>query len=176
MNSFAGIDWLPPAGSTPADLSYRLERLREETQLLIAGTSEKRLPRLLGFARERLAELETLIKAHNAEAAASAITAYAAHLEQAITIVDGLDDAARPAHYLALATTLLEHQYIVSTDYLDMPRESRTVLAKIMQRAGADYARVRARLSRRTQESLFFKEEEVRWSWDQAQGADAQGL
>jgi hypothetical protein len=45
-----------------------------------------------------------------------------------------------------------------------------------MEAAATHYATVRARLPRRVQDSLFFKEEEVRWSWEQAQGADAQGL
>lgn len=176
MNSFAGIEWLPPAGTTPADLTYRIERLLETTELAFADTPEARQALVLDFARERLAEIETLVKANDAKTAAPAITAYAAHLEQALAIVNDLEEAARPAHYLALATSLLEHQYIVSTDYLDLPRGSRTVLAEVMHSAAQHYAATRARLSRRTQDSLFFKEEEVRWSWEQAQGADAQGL
>ena len=107
---------------------------------------------------------------------ATAIVAYASHLVQASAIVNDLEQTARPAPSLALATALLEHQYIVSSDYLDLPRESRAVLAEVMRTAATHYAGVRARLTRRTQDSLFFKEEEVRWSWDQAQGADAQGL
>ena len=175
MNSFAGIDWLPPAGTTPADLTYRVERWLEETELAFADTP-KRLPLVLGFARERLAEIEALIRADDAKQAGPAIVAYASHLAQASAIVNGLEEAARPAPSLALAMTLLEHQYIVSTDYLDLPRESRAVLADVMRTAATHYAGARARLTRRTQDSLFFKEEEVRWSWDQAQGADAQGL
>lgn len=175
MNSFARIDWLPPAGTTPADLTYRVERWLEETELAFADTP-RRLPLVLGFARERLAETEALIRADDAEQAGLAIVAYTSHLVQASAIVNDLEEVARPAASLALAMALLEHQYIVSTDYLDLPRESRAVLADVMRTAATHYAGARARLTRRTQDSLFFKEEEVRWSWDQAQGADAQGL
>ncbi len=176
MNSFAGIEWLPPAGITPADRSYRVARWWEEIQLALAATPAEKLSLSLSFARERLAEIEDLIRAGNSPAAHPAIAGYASHLAQASTLVASVIAVEHEAQLLSFATVLLEHQYIVSTDYLDLPRESRGALSEIMKIAAQHYSATRAQLPRRTQDSLFFKEEEVRWSWEQAQGADAQGL
>jgi len=176
INSFAGIDWLPPAGTTPADWSYPLERWYEATDLAIAADDATRLTKLQSLARERLAECEALVRSGDVDRISIAAAAYREHLAAARLLVEGSAEAARPAALAAWATTLLEHRYIVSTDYFDLPRNSRPALAGVMDIAIAEYTAIRQQLPRRVQESLFFKEEEVRWSWEQALGADAQGL
>ncbi len=176
MNSFAGIEWLPPAGITPADRTYRVARWWEEIQFSLAATPAEKLSLSLSFARERLAEIEVLIRADNPAAARQASADYAVHLAQASTLVASFSPVEHEAQLLSLATVLLEHQYIVSTDYLELPRESRGVFSEIIKIAAQHYTGVRDQLPRRTRDSLFFKEEEVRWSWEQALGADAQGL
>ncbi len=176
INSFAGIRWLPPAGTTEADWTYPAKRLLEEAQLDLTPRPEAARALLETFARRRLAEMEVLVRAGNAAALALTCQRYERHLdalEQRIAMSLG---GAPEARWLAYANALLEQQYIISTDYLDLPREQRTSLAEAIRIASKHYAIARARLSTPTQESLFFREEEIRWSWDQALGADAQGL
>lgn len=176
INSFAGIEWLPEAGSTPADWWYRGERLLERTELAAAATDAARLALLQVLARERIAECEALVRLGDPTSMALAVTAYEEHLAAVDAILAGQPESIRGPRLLAWATTLLEHRYIISTDYLDLPRATRRVLGGPFDIAAEHYAAIRAQLPRRLQESLFFKEEEVRWSWAQAQGADAQGL
>ena len=45
-----------------------------------------------------------------------------------------------------------------------------------MKKAGRMYGRIAAQLERKVKESLFFKEEEVRWSTELAEQADIQGI
>jgi len=129
----------------------------------------------LRLARERLAEAVTEVARHHTVEATTALDAYAVLIASAredLHAASG-DTSANLRRY---AETLLEHRYIVATEYFDLPRDTRPVLAAAITAAAAQYTRTRARLSHREQESLFFKEEEVRWAWEQAQAADAQGL
>ena len=48
--------------------------------------------------------------------------------------------------------------------------------SKAMKKAGRIYGRIAAQLERKVKESLFFKEEEVRWSTELAEQADIQGI
>ena len=176
INSFAGIEWLPEPGTTPEDWWYRGELLAERAELAAARTPEARLGYLHASARERIAECEALVRAGRTDALPAAFAAYQDTLDRIDALVEAMPRTVRDERRSAWATTLLEHRYIVSTDWFDLPRVHRPALAPLMEIAGARYARVRERLSRRRQEALFFKEEEVRWSWEQAQGADAQGL
>ncbi|MEQ8230537.1 MAG: DUF5667 domain-containing protein [Gammaproteobacteria bacterium] len=170
MNAFADIEWLPPAGRTPADIDYPLDRAVETLRLAIAD-EPGRFALLLDFQREKLAETDALVRAGDGTAAALAVSAYLDYLERAVALVDGDGTRAR-----TLATALLEHQYIMSVNYLDMPRASRSVVAGIIDAAGARYERLVADLPRTWREAQFFKEEEVRWSWEMARQADLQGL
>jgi len=176
INSFAGIEWLPEPGMTPRDFGWRADCWMEELQVLAASTPEDIVALRQAQAMERLAEAVRLVKDDEASAAQPAIAAYAARLEDIAATMEDIASEARTAARLAFAARLLEAQYIVSTEYLDLPRTARTALAQAVEAARAAYLVQRAPLSRHDQESLFFREEEVRWSWEQAQAADAQGL
>ncbi|MGD9603052.1 MAG: DUF5667 domain-containing protein [Gammaproteobacteria bacterium] len=176
INSFAGIAWLPDPGTTPTSWWYPAELLAERAELAAARTPESRLERLHAAARERIAECEAVVRAGHPAALPAAFAAYRATLEQIDALVEAMPHTVREARRTTWATTLLEHRYIVSTDWFDLPRSHRGELAPLMEISAAQYVRVRERLPRRRRDSLFFKEEEVRWSWEQAQGADAQGL
>jgi hypothetical protein len=125
---------------------------------------------------ERLAEAVLLVKQDQAGAAKPALDAYAGLLAETAARIDTLDEPDRSSVRLAFAARLLEARYIVSTEYPDLPRERRKVLVPAMEAAQETYQAQRAPLSRRNQESFFFREEEVRWSWEQGLAADAQGL
>lgn len=177
INSFGGIEWLPDATATPADWRYRFERWGEEAQLALAADDAARVQQLGALARERIAECEALVRLDRGDLVPVAVAAYEQHLAAMRAALETtVPVSQQPAALLSFATLLLEHRYIVSTDYLDLPRASRPVLARLMEVAATHYAAIRPRLSRRVRDGLFFKEEEVRWSWEQALGADAQGL
>jgi hypothetical protein len=175
INSFAGIEWLPEPDSTPTDLLWHLERWREARALADLDAPEPRMQMRLRLARERLAEAVAEVTRHHPRDATTALDAYAVLIVAAREDLEAVGREA-PADFRQYAETLLEHRYIVATEYFDLPRDTRPVLAAAITAAAAQYSRVRARFSRREQESLFFKEEEVRWAWEQAQAADAQGL
>jgi hypothetical protein len=176
INSFAGIDWLPEAGLVPVDFGWRVDRWAEHIDVMRAPTAEAAIELLNAHAMERLAEAVLLVKRMKGAAAEPALEDYASLLEQLSTRIGTLEGEARTTAQLTFAARLLEAQYILSTEYLDLPREHRTALAPAVEAAQRQYQAQRAPLSRRQQESLFFREEEVRWSWEQAQAADAQGL
>lgn len=175
MNAFAGIAWLPEPGTTPDSLAYRFDTWHEQAELLLTDSSADRLTLCLRFAREKLAETEAMVKAQNRTAADTAIAAYGSYLERADAALAAIVDKHRGALMSLFANALLEHQYIIATDYIDLPRESRSVIATMIATASTHYLKLGSMLPRRLKDALFFKEEEVRWSWEMALAADAQG-
>ena len=172
LNAFAGIEWLPAAGTTPDAPYYVLDTWDESLRLKLAATSDAAIDLALADAREKLAELEAMIRARKETAARVAIARYRALLEAASA---RLNDAS--ARKIAkFATALLEHQYILSTDYMDLPRDARLGIKEVVDTAATYYAEISRRLPRPAKDALVFKEEEVRWSWDMARAADEQGL
>lgn len=176
INSFAGIAWLPEAGLLPVDFGWRLDCWAERFDVLRAPDSATAIALLEAHSMERLAEAVLLVKRKEGGAAAPSVEDYVRLLDEISTRIGTLEAEARTTAHLAFAARLLEAQYILSTEYLDLPREHRKALAPAVEAARHQYQAQRAPLSRRDQESLFFREEEVRWSWEQAQAADAQGL
>ncbi len=173
MNAFAGIEWLPPAGTTPDQLLYPLDRLQEQLELSLATDDTERLQRVQAQARERLAELEAMVRAGSRSGVTRAIREYRSTLDAASHILGATQDIEL---LRAHAEEILAQRYIVSTDYQDLPRATRGLVAPMMDAAGKHYERLVTRLPRRARDALFFKEEEVRWSWDMALAADEQGL
>lgn len=111
-----------------------------------------------------------MVRARDREAALRAGAAYAALLDDIDALLN--DDVARRRQ----AEALLGHQYMLATNYLDLPRDTRPALLTVIEQAATHYAHLARRLPARTKEALFFKEEEVRWSRDMAVAADEQGL
>ncbi|MBI2799843.1 MAG: hypothetical protein HYX63_06075 [Gammaproteobacteria bacterium] len=176
LNAFAGIPWLPPAGITPDSALYRFERWREQAIWQFTRPLAARVTLDLDFARERLAEAEAMVRRGNTQAMAIAVVDYRASIERATHSVFAAAADAQPPLLAMTVNALLEHQYIIATDYQDLPRQSRIALAEIIAIASTNYTALTEHLPRRSKEILFFKEEEVRWSWEMALAADAQGL
>jgi hypothetical protein len=173
INSFAGLEWLPDPGVTPDARTYPLDLARERAALLLAPSTAATAELLRAQALERLAELDAMVRADQADAARRAIAGYADALGRLEQVYASAPSAARDRQH---AEDLLAHQYMLSTNYLDLPRGSRVHIGPMMTIAREHYARLRVRLSQRTRDALFFKEEEVRWSWDMAIAGDEQGL
>ena len=176
MNSFADIEWLPDPGRTPDQFGYVFDTWEERARLALASTATDRYTMSLEFAREKLAEVEAMVRQRKTAAARIASAAYRYYIDSAAAALDEEDESLTGDLGERFAKSLLEHRYIMSVNYLDLPRGSRTVIGDVMIAASAHYERLTPQLDAAFKESLFFKEEEVRWSTELAQRADAQGL
>jgi len=162
-SSFTNIEWLPEPGRTPDSALYRLDAAQEEGKLLLTQTAEAKIRLCLTFAREKLAELEAMIKAEKAEAAKIAAERYRLYVDRAQQLTT---ENASDKELLAdlMANAFLEHQYILSVIYEELPASTRAVVPQVIAAAQERYQSVTKLLSPKKKGALFFKEEEVRWS------------
>lgn len=173
LNSFNDLQWLPAPGRTPDQWHYWLDGWREEGALGWADSDSARLRLCLDFMREKLAEAQTMVGKSDSQAAAIAITNYRAYLDRAQSLVAGPSTPSANAARLGLARALLEHQYMLSVDYVDLPRAPRALLAELIDELGLRYSALRKQLAPAAVQALFFQEEEVRWSWEMGRRAAA---
>ncbi len=173
-SAFGNIEWLPAPGRAPDSTMYRLDAVREESQLLLARTATDKMRLYLTFTREKLAEVEAMVKAENSAAAATAAERYTAYLDRAEEVVKN-DTGETEALAEMLATALLEHQYILSVIYAELPVSTRSVVRQTITTAHERYQAVAKLLPPKKKGAFFFKEEEVRWSVDMATRADEAG-
>jgi len=171
LNSFSDLQWLPAAGRTPDQWQYRLDTWREQAALLLADGADAQIALCLDYMRDKLADTEAMVAKQDRVAAAVAITRYRAYLAHAVTLTQSADEAGSPALAERLGRALLEHQYMLSVDFPDLPPASRAPVAELIDEVGKVYTTVRGTLPRAIKESLFFKEEEVRWSWEMGKRA-----
>lgn len=173
VTAFGNIEWLPEPGRTPDSALYKLDALREEGKLLLAREPEAKLQLYITFAREKLAELEAMVKANKKEAAQIAAEWRQTYSKRIHVLLDEQTD---PSKKEALAETtanaLLEQQYILSVDYPDLPAPSRQPVLQTATDIGKQYQDVVKLLPAKKKGALFFKEEEVRWSLQMAERAD----
>lgn len=177
MNAFADVEWLPDPGYTPDQAVYPLDRMGEQTELALVDSGDDAMARCLEFAREKLAEASAMIKAGDADSASLAVRLYDDYIGRAAASVEVepvLEVSRRRQRYV---NALLEHVYIMSVDYLDMPLGiRRTALSPLFATAMQHFEAQRAMLSKGEQDALFFKEEEIRWSLEMTDRADEQGI
>ncbi len=171
LNSFSDLQWLPAPGRTPDQWNYRLDWWQEKSALLVAGDNAARFTLCLDYMREKLAEAEAMVAKSDTEAARVAMQNYRAYLDQALALLGAAPKQPAARARLALTHALLEHQYMLSVDYPDLPVGPRTVLTALMEQLNKRYMAVRAQLPDGDAQALFFKEEEVRWSWEMARRA-----
>lgn len=173
MSAFGNIEWLPEPGRTPDSSWYSLEAWQEEGKLLLARDPEAKTRLCLSFARKKLAELEAMVKAENAAAAEIAAGRYQAYVDRAQRIInESTEPATKEALAEIMATALLEHQYILSVIYEELPAGTRAVVPRVIATAQARYQDITKLLPPKKKGALFFKEEEVRWSVQMATRAD----
>jgi hypothetical protein len=160
--SFAAIEWLPEPGRTPDEFFYFLDTWAEERELEAASGPREALDVSLRITREKLAELEAMVRAGNAAAARIAAERYGTLVERALALLG--DPAETRILARSLCQALLEHQYILSVDYETLPRETRKLLVDVVAAADGAYRRVEPRLSPQDRDPLLFEQNEVRWS------------
>ncbi len=172
MNSFADLVPLPPAGITPTSALWRIERLVDSAVVYLAAVPRAEMHYAERHARNRLAEFIATAQARDIDAAGRAAAAYREDMTSALDVLR-VDGPLQNAHLGGrLATALLEHRYQLSLAYAELPIAARAPAEAVFDWMQARYDELRGRLSRGYVESLFFKEEEVRWSWEMALRAD----
>lgn len=177
MNSFADIEWLPDPGCTPDSACYFFDTGVEHVLLLLSRWRGTALAFALATAREKLAETSAMVKAHNEGAAIRAAGRYLALIDAAQVAVLRTGNDTRSSAREQFMSATLEHVYILSVDYVDMPLVVRhDVLQPVFDAAMAHYAEARAALGEAEQKALFFKEEEIRWSLEMTAQADVQKI
>jgi len=162
-SAFSTIEWLPDPGRTPDSAWYQLDALQEESKLFLARTPAAKISLCLTLAREKLAELEAMVKAENAPAAETAASRYRLYIDRARQLVTD-DNIDKESLAEPIANALLEHQYILSVIYEELPINTRPVVLQVTATAHERYQEVTRFLSPKKKGALFFKEEEVRWS------------
>lgn len=163
VSTFGNIKWLPEPGRTPDSVWYQLDAVQENGQLLLAKDNAEEVALCLDFAREKLAEVEAMIKIEDKAAAETAVERYRGYITQAQQLVSDADED-KESLAETMATALLEHQYIFSVVYEELPVEPRVVVPTVIEIAQRHYKDAVQFLSRKKKGALFFKEEEVRWS------------
>lgn len=176
MRAFGEVEWLSDPGRTPDQIGYAFDIWAERARLALAATETERYTLALQFAREKLAEIDAVVKQNQTESSPLAIAAYRKYIATAADVIAGQESTATGDLDQRFAIALLEHQYIMSVNYLDLPRESRPIIGRVIEAAIEEYTLLLTTLDDAFKASLFFKEEEVRWSWEVAQQADQQGL
>ena len=166
VTSFAAIEWLPEPGRTPDQLLYFLDGWTESRELDATRSPQETVDVSLRIAREKLAELEAMVRAGNGAAAQTAAARYRALLARAAAAAGTAPMADGVAESVArtLCQALLEHRYILSVDYETLPPASRAILVDVEAQAHAAYRDAAARLARKDRDPFQFKENEVRWS------------
>ena len=173
MTTFGNIEWLPEPGRTPDSAWYQLDTWQEEGQLLITRAPEEKIRLCLTFAREKLAELAAMVTSENPHAAEIAADRYQFYIDRARHTLDH-DLAEKEPMAEVMANALLEHQYILSVIYEELPTETRAIVPHVIAMGQEQYAQVSGLLSPKKKGALFFKEEEVRWSVQMATRAESQ--
>ena len=177
MNSFGGIAWLPSVDTLPDSVGYRLQRAKDALAEQAAATPGDAFALAISQSRHRLAAAEAAVRASEVGLMREALAHWATRLDAAAQLLAQLPGAEGDSARLRLANELLEQQYIVATDYLDLPRDTRPALQQgFFDLAAARYAAVRETLRPASREGLFFREEEIRWAREQTRAADEQGL
>ena len=173
MNAFSDIDWLPEAGITPDKIYYQTDKITEALELSLTREPLKRFHLLASQANERLAEMDRMVIGTKMEAAREALIGYKAVLDEMTALVVETNNSTLAD---LLTNQLLENQYIISSQYMDYPTSTRNLIFSLKKTAEDAQKRIEPVVSASLKGSLFFKEEEIRWSWATAMRAEEQGL
>ncbi len=173
MNAFSDIAWLPEAGVTPDEFYYQGDKIAETIELSLTDTPEKKFYLLASHANERLAEMDRMVIELKVEAAKEALLGYKMILDEMTSLVVEKNNSVLAD---LLTNQLLENQYIISSQYLDYPKSTRNLVFRIKKTAEEAQEKIDPAVSASLKGSLFFKTEEIRWSWATAIRADEQGL
>ena len=165
-NSFATIEWLNNPGGPPVNLFYSAEVFVEDFNLSRAKNLQARHNLSLKYAEEKLAESVFLFTRGRLSAATRSTLLYIKYLDDSQKTA--LQFIKTENHQLIqnLAERLLQHQYILSVEAMQLSGKSYIEAVQLNKTMGIRYANIIANTSRDFQDSHFFKKEEVKWSWE----------
>lgn len=170
--SFASIEWLPDPGRTPDEWLYPLDAWREARELRRADGPRATIEVALAIAREKLAELEAMVRTEDGDAARTAFERYRENVALVESTLESARDSDDVGELAALVCqALLEHQFILSVDYEILPASHRHVLVDAVREADDVYRGASPALAREDRDPFRFKENEVRWSLRAALGS-----
>src|SRR5262249_52626895 len=114
ISAFGNIQWLPAPDRTPDSTWHSLKVVSELGRLLLTRDPETKLRLYLSFAKEKLAELEAMVKSEQGQAARMAADWRQTYLERAKELLDSQPDQDRKEVLAeSMAAALLEQQYIL---------------------------------------------------------------
>ena len=171
-NSFATIEWLKSPGSTPENLFYSAEVFAEDFSLSRAKTLQARHKISLDYAEEKLAESVSLFATDSLLAATRSTQLYAKYLDDSQKTALQLMKIENHELIQNLAERLLQHQYILSVEAIQLSDKPYIEATQLNQAIGVRYEIIIANTSRDFQDSHFFKKEEVKWSWEASSRSD----
>jgi hypothetical protein len=165
-NSFATIEWLSNPGGTPENLFYSAEVFAEGFNLSRAKNLQARHKFSLKYAEEKLAESVSLFTRDRLSAATRSTLLYIKYLDDSEKTALQLIKTENHELIQNLAERLLQHQYILSVEAIQLSDQAYVEAAQLNKVIGIRYANIIANTSRDFQDSHFFKKEEVKWSWE----------
>ncbi|MGR8919374.1 MAG: DUF5667 domain-containing protein [Gammaproteobacteria bacterium] len=127
---FADVAGLPPPGYVPSDFLYSFDRFGERLELLFAAAGDETVDLCLAFAREKLAEAGQMVHAGQAGFAWVAAGLYVDYVERGGAALADAPAVAAAARRSRFAGALLEHVYLLSRAYREMPLAVREVAAR----------------------------------------------
>lgn len=165
-NSFATIEWLNNPGGTPENLFYSAEVFAEDFSLSRAKNLQARHKLSLKYAEEKLAESVSLFTRDKLSAADQSTLLYFKYLDDSQKTALQLMKIENHELIQNLAERLLQHQYILSVEAIQLSDKSYIAAVQLNKAIKIRYEATIANTSRDFQDSHFFKKEEVKWSWE----------
>ena len=165
-NSFATIEWLNNPGGTPENLFYSAEIFTENFNLSRAKNLQARHKLSLKYAEEKLAESVSLFTRDRLSAATRSTLLYIKYLDDSQKTALQLIKTENHELIQNLAERLLQHQYILSVEAIQLSDKSYIAAVQLNKAIKIRYETIIANTSRDFQDSHFFKKEEVKWSWE----------
>ena len=176
MNSFSEVQWFPDPGTLPSEMAYHLDMLQEQFKLSITSTPSEKISLVLELALEKLSEASTEIKRGLVESTLLALNNYERYMDLAESLVTDGDPDKRQIDSPEIIQKQFEHAYLIGVDYTDMPLGSREMFADFFAKNLARHEKLKTMLDKKAIDSLFFKEEEIRWSIEMTKQADLQKI
>jgi len=176
MNSFSEVEWFLEHGTLPSEMAYHLDTLQEQFKLSITSTPSEKISLALMFASEKLSEASAEIKQGLVESTKIALGNYEKYMDLAEDLVSEQDPDKRLIDAQEAIQKQFEYVYLIGVDYTDMPLGAREIFTEFFAKSLARHERMKAMLDKETIDSLFFKEEEIRWSIEMTRQADLQKI
>lgn len=180
MNSFADVEWFPEPGILPSELGYSFDIAAERAALSLALDTAQKIDLALNHAAEKLSEASAEIKNNSLPEVTQALDHYAYYMGVCTDLMlhhgQATNNDLIEKYPAKIIERQMEHLYLISIDYTDMPLNSRKIFTSFFSQGMSRLEKLKAATSEKYHESLFFKEEELRWNIEMTVQADKQRI